>query len=691
MRLAALRPGAQAATARPVTYRPDIDGMRALAVLAVLAYHAFPAVLPGGFVGVDVFFVISGCLISGVLAGEMDAGRFSLARFYGRRIRRIFPALCLVLASCLAYGCVVLLPSELSRLGEHVAGGAGFVANLMFWRESGYFDRAAAAKPLLHLWSLGVEEQFYVAWPLLLWGAHRARLDRTACVLALAGASFALNLVAAGRDPAGDFYAPATRLWELSLGALVSEESSSFLNIRTRKLLSPGYPSVERFATALAKAFCFFFSKKKALLACFLSIALICASAASLNARMVYPGWRAVLPAGGTALLIAAGPDAPVNRWLSRPAAVFVGLISYPLYLWHWPLLSYATILRRGRPPTPLMAAGLLAAAACLAWLTWRYVEQPIRRSGTRARKTAALAVLMAVIGAAGLGVWASAAARPGVSGLQNLDVAKIDAAIHDGIFRPTRDMQVHQERGITVARIGDGAQSVLFTGDSLMFQYGPRVEALFEQHRLAKTVYFVVGPSCSPVPGISKPDLLAKCGELPGIADRLVAAHHVGTVVFGAYWPGYHGPEITVTRGGARLPLTSARADDLVDANFEDSVQRLIATGHKVYIVLSSPWGDRFDPQGMIARSLTGYRVDPGLLAGVPNAHLDLTENVRLRQVARRTGANLLDPVPDICGTGPSCKLFYGDGEPVFADEKHLRPGFVREHIRVFDGLLTK
>ena len=691
MQLAALRPDVHAAAPHAADYRPDIDGLRALAVLAVLAYHAFPAVLPGGFVGVDVFFVISGYLISGILAGELDAGRFSLARFYGRRVRRIFPALCLVLASCLAYGCVVLLPSELSRLGKHVAGGAGFVANLMFWREAGYFDRAAAAKPLLHLWSLGVEEQFYLAWPLLLWGAHRVRLHRTACILALAGASFTLNLVAAGHDPAGDFYAPATRMWELAVGALVGEESSSFLKKRTKKLLLLGYTSVERSATARAKAFCFFFSKKKALLASLLGLLVILAAAALLNAKTIFPGWLALLPAGGAALLIAAGPNAPVNRWLSRPAAVSVGLISYPLYLWHWPLLSYATILRRGRPPTPLMAAGLLCVSAGLAWLTWRYLETPIRRPGARARKTVGLAVLMAAIGTAGLGVWISTATLQGGNGLPGLDVAKIDAAIREGIFRPTRDMQVHREDGITLARIGDGAQSVLFTGDSLMFHYGPRVQALYEQHRLAKAVYFVVGPSCSPVPGIRKPDLLAQCSKMPAIAERLIAAQHIGTVVFGAYWPGNHGPEITVTRGGQHLPLTSAAADAMMAANFEDEVRRLTATGHKVFIVLSSPWGDKFDPKAMIARSLTGYRVDPDLLAGVPNASLDLSENTWLRQVARRAGAATLDPVPDICGTGANCKLFYDDGEPVFADEKHLRPGFVRGHIRVFDEVLTK
>ena len=149
-------------------YRPDVDGLRALAVLAVLGYHAFPGAVPGGFVGVDVFFVISGFLITGIILDELGRGRFTFTGFYWRRIRRIFPALILVLAACLALGWRVLLPDEFAQLGKHVAAGAAFVSNIALWRESGYFDAAAELKPLLHLWSLGIEEQFYIFWPLLL-------------------------------------------------------------------------------------------------------------------------------------------------------------------------------------------------------------------------------------------------------------------------------------------------------------------------------------------------------------------------------------------------------------------------------------------------------------------------------------------------------------------------------------------
>ena len=175
-------------------YRPDIDGLRAFAVLSVVLYHAFPKAVRGGYVGVDIFFVISGFLISSLLFAEMTKERFSFTTFYGRRIRRIFPALAVCLAAVLAYGFVSLTPSELAQLGKHVFFGAGFLSNIVLWSESGYFDSAASLKPLLHLWSLGIEEQFYIFWPALLWMAFRmkAKVGRLLAVLFLA--SFAINV-----------------------------------------------------------------------------------------------------------------------------------------------------------------------------------------------------------------------------------------------------------------------------------------------------------------------------------------------------------------------------------------------------------------------------------------------------------------------------------------------------------------
>lgn len=175
-------------------YRPDIDGLRAIAILSVVGFHAFPDWVKGGFIGVDIFFVISGYLISTIIFDSLEHNRFSFVEFYSHRIKRIFPALLLVLISCFIFGWFTLLADEYKQLGKHIAGGAGFVSNFIFWNESGYFDNAAQTKPLLHLWSLGIEEQFYIIWPWLLWFTWKKRLNFLTITIAVAIISFGLNI-----------------------------------------------------------------------------------------------------------------------------------------------------------------------------------------------------------------------------------------------------------------------------------------------------------------------------------------------------------------------------------------------------------------------------------------------------------------------------------------------------------------
>jgi peptidoglycan/LPS O-acetylase OafA/YrhL len=229
-------------------YRPDIDGLRAVAVLAVLIFHAFPTLLPGGFVGVDIFFVISGYLITGIVLRDVALGRFSLAHFYAQRVRRIFPALLVVLVFCLGVGWVALTSGEYKQLGRYTAGGAAFLNNILFWRDAGYFDNEADTKPLLHLWSLAIEEQFYLVWPLLLmalaavcrWlyraqsGDQQAQtMTRHAAILLalLCVASLGFSGWQIGYDATGNFYSPLSRAWELLLGAALAIHADSGLGV----------------------------------------------------------------------------------------------------------------------------------------------------------------------------------------------------------------------------------------------------------------------------------------------------------------------------------------------------------------------------------------------------------------------------------------------------------------------------
>jgi peptidoglycan/LPS O-acetylase OafA/YrhL len=358
-------------------YRADIDGLRAVAVLSVVIFHAFPGLLRGGFIGVDIFFVISGFLISTIIIDNLKRDRFSVAEFYGRRVRRIFPALLLVLVASYAVGWFALLADEYRQLGKHIAGGAGFVANFVLWGESGYFDSTAESKPLLHLWSLGIEEQFYIVWPLLLWAGWKARVNLLLTTAAVGFASFGWNIATVGGDTIAAFYSPQTRFWELLVGAAMACAAAH----------KPPAPTLgQGFANALS----------------LLGAALIVAGTALIDKERRFPGGWAVLPTVGAALVIAAGASAWLNRVvLANRVLVWFGLISFPLYLWHWPLLSFARILEAA-PPTRWMRIAAIAASIVLAWLTYRLIERPIRFGSHRQAKTLALLVLMTLTGTAG-------------------------------------------------------------------------------------------------------------------------------------------------------------------------------------------------------------------------------------------------------------------------------------------------
>jgi peptidoglycan/LPS O-acetylase OafA/YrhL len=363
-------------------YRADIDGLRAIAVLSVIGYHAFPRTVPGGFTGVDVFFVISGFLISGLIYHDLQRGRFGFKRFYARRFRRIFPALIVVLLGCLAYGWFALAPDEYRELGKQAAAGAGFSSNLLQWSQSGYFDQKATAKPLLHLWSLGVEEQFYFAWPIIIVMAYGRSRRLLAVCCGLLAVSFIVCAMLTQSSPSAAFYLPVTRFWELLLGAILAYYSTlqpDAQAMNRNPARAPREPLAWSGLLLIATAF-FLIDKDRA-----------------------FPGWWALLPTLGTAMVIAA-PRAWVNRSIlsSRPL-VYIGLISYPLYLWHWVLLTFTRIANDADEPPKSWRLLAIAASALLAWLTYVLVEKPIRFGGNRDAIPRMLVGSMAACGLAGV------------------------------------------------------------------------------------------------------------------------------------------------------------------------------------------------------------------------------------------------------------------------------------------------
>ena len=348
-------------------YRADIDGLRALAILSVLVFHAFPQSLPGGFIGVDIFFVISGYLITGIILKSQHQGGLNLLEFYSRRIKRIFPALILVLVCCLAVGWHLLHADEFQSLGKHVAAGAVYISNIVLMGESGYFDQAAELKPLLHLWSLGIEEQFYLVWPLVMILSFRIKLKPLVTILPLLLVSFLLNTAFIDADPVKVFYLPFTRAWELMIGsalAYLSYMKATALNIFLSK---PSWLGQK--ATLSSQADCL----------AWIGVLLILFSLTMLHKDSAFPGWAALLPTAGGACLIAAGERAWLNQVVfANRYIVFIGLISYPLYLWHWPLLSFAHIVEIETPRWEVRI-GVLVLSALLATATYLLVERRLR------------------------------------------------------------------------------------------------------------------------------------------------------------------------------------------------------------------------------------------------------------------------------------------------------------------------
>ncbi|KTD72256.1 acyltransferase family protein [Legionella tucsonensis] len=355
-------------------YRADIDGLRAIAILLVLIFHAFPEYLPGGFIGVDVFFVISGFLISTIIFEHLENNTFSYLYFYSRRIKRIFPGLLFTLITCYLVGWYILFPNEFRQLGKHIASGAAFVSNVVLWNEVGYFEQDATKNPLLHLWSLATEEQFYIFLPLLLAFIWKRKYNFLIVITFIMILSFVINILSTRHDSIAGFYSPLSRFWELALGctlAYLKLYKSNYL-IRQANL--------------------------RALLGCI----LIAASTLLLNQEKHFPGLWALLPTLGAFLIISSGEKAWINRRiLSNKILVWLGLISFPLYLVHWPLLSFARIIEVDKLRWSIRCTICLI-SIFIAFIIYQYIEKPIRQHSARKLKPILLLIFVILSGILG-------------------------------------------------------------------------------------------------------------------------------------------------------------------------------------------------------------------------------------------------------------------------------------------------
>ena len=496
--------------------------------------------MPGGFIGVDIFFVISGHLISGIIFKELAAGEFSFFHFYSRRIRRIFPALFFVLLVSSVVGWIALLADEYALLGKHIAAGAGFIQNLVLWAESGYFDQAADLKPLLHLWSLGVEEQFYIFWPLILWILIKQRSNILTALSVLAAISLALCIALTFTNQTAAFYSPLSRFWEFLLGAWLAWQSI----YRSSYTGDSVWRSLKNWLSVLG-------------------LVLIAAALLVLDKTSHFPGAWALLPAVGASLLIYSGPQAVVNRvLLANRGMVYCGLISYPLYLWHWPLLSFGRILENQGLGSSVRVA-LVVLAGVLAWATYVLIERPIRLQLSKRLGVVWLLTLL-MVGIGGFGYWVyqqeGVATRAVVlASASTSPVVLLEAPMRrpcDGHSVLAAGVPTSALKLCTLYSSGNPTKTIVLWGDSTAISWSPVFLTMAKQKNYA--VLVIAHPSCPPILRARKTTFnyetsKAYCadGKIQEDIIRLIRNSHPDLIVWLAAWSSYANTEfITNVRG---------------------------------------------------------------------------------------------------------------------------------------------
>ncbi len=604
-------------------YRSDIDGLRTLAVLPVILFHLDIGIFTGGYVGVDVFFVISGYLITSIIARELTAGNFSVLRFYERRFRRILPALCFVVLACLIAGLIVLSPHDLSEMGRSVAATALFSSNFLFWNQAGYFDAATELKPLIHTWSLAVEEQFYIVFPLLLGLLWKRASRHVVWILsAILVVSLALSVIGVAQAWSAAYFLLPFRAWELLVGSLLAV--AALPQARSRWLQ-------EALGT--------------------LGLLGIVLPAILLEAGSPFPGINAVPPVLGAALLIhvgAGGTRSVATRLLSLRPIVLIGLLSYSLYLWHWPLIVFARFLTLS-DITPRMAVTLLALTFLMSWISWRFVERPFRTgllTGQRALLTASVVAigLTAAAGAAlvvGKGVPSRFPELAGIERrvlVQRAEDRKASCVIGEaGNPWPGVD-------ACTVAR-GPGTR-ILLWGDSHANHF---VRALRQTDAQTQGNIIVYGmTACVPILGVPSPKRPNCVASKERIFD-LIRENHIQRVLIAGLWQ----PRADRVTGTGQQTLAN-------------TVRRLRDADVEVVVIGDTPSLPIADPLLLYPRLLRN---------GTPQAPLYITVrndpgfNRRMADAIRPTP--VFDPMPLLCRNG-ECMVI-DRGEPLFVDENHL------------------
>jgi len=632
-------------------YRSDIDGLRAVAVIAVLLYHLGIGTVHSGYMGVDIFYVISGYLITSLISKELAADRFSILAFYERRTRRIFPALLTVLFFCVLAVSVLFDPEQLAKFGKSLLATTFFVSNLYFWHSAqlaGYFDTSAAVQPLLHTWSLAVEEQFYLLFPLTLYMLFRwARKWINAYLLFFCAASFAFNLWTTHHKPVFAFYWLAPRAWELLCGALLAMKA--FPLIRSRILTE---------------------------ILALLGMALILTAVCSRFRGLPFPGYVALLPCIGTALVIYAGESQPslVSRALSLKPVVFIGVISYSLYLWHWPVIVFTE-----RSPLDLsknsQIAFVLLFSTLAAFLSFEFIERPFRGNSSRFGRRQVFALgLAASILTALCGTIAfkthGLPQRYDARTLTLIDRNRDRAVDFNGSCSNWRT-EVRSISDIKFCKLGEQSpHKILFWGDSHVEQLYPAIQDLYSRGELKdRGVLLAIESGCFPDRHLNTADNGYHCDSFARFAEQRARWRDIDLVFIGFSTKLANRDDTTCVSMDekclvilSRVALERRLLEDLAE-----EIRLLKSDGKAVVVSLPFPIYDKRIPDVEITNAiLSKFRIQI--------KPRDVTSPIlreQIRAVAINAGADVFDPELALCQKGFCITEI--SGVSLYKDDSHL------------------
>lgn len=671
-------------------YRPDIDGLRAIAVLLVIGFHASPNWIKSGFIGVDIFFVISGYLITKNIVGDLSEDKFEFIDFYSRRARRIFPALILVLLFSGLIGWIYLLGPEFKQLGKHIAGGAIFIENILYFNEVGYFDADAYTKPLLNLWSLGIEEQFYIFWPLFLWICWRKNTNIYICILIITIISFGLNIYETTNQHEGLYYLPQTRFWELGAGALLAcfQNKEWFADKKYKKIKSFNSLSFESIKI-----------NNKIInnnIISLIGTALIAFGLLMINTKVIFPGWWALAPVIGTVLIIQSGKNTLLNEYvLSNKVLVYIGLISFPLYLWHWVLLSFGKIIyvEGFTFATRLILVGI---SFLFAWLTYQYIEKPIRYAHKVKIRIEIIYTILALVFIFGITIYLN-------NGFPNRKFAKnyslLVSAFNDWNWKEGM-LEKSLSNGNTYNVTNNEEVKIAFIGDSHVQQFGPRIVKLFKEGGFKNSAFYTI-PGCPPIPNVYD-DKHPQCRSfISNINLFLNENPQVQKIVIGACWNCYYETEASEVTNynnfnyyyeekNIRYYFRDISKEGVKQSKLElEKYISELSKKYKVYLLLDNPMNDLFDPRKIIGNRLNLIDLK-SIKNHIPISEIQFSLNNELKLIAKKSSAYYLDQLKYLCPDNLCIRLYNG-GMPVYNDDSHLRPGYVINEVKIFDEIYPK